>query len=194
MPTMGLGKLGSDQVVFKRKNRWMFRIGDIVGDPDQGLRALPPMKGARPNLKWKEFNIEHINETIYFPGKPDWQPFTLTVYDVCSNEDPHPNGHPVFAWIREIYDPSNETYNPIIRGTNASFKKNAFLELLTACGTVMERWVFENAWPQTANFGELEMSSSEVVLCEMTLRYDRAYPYCCRNQGGECVPGPCAPV
>ena len=55
------------------------------------------------------------------------------------------------------------------------FKKNARLELLSGCGDILEMWFFENAWPQTVEFGELDMSSSEYVTAEITLRYDRAF-------------------
>ena len=51
----------------------------------------------------------------------------------------------------------------------------ASLILYDGCGNKIERWVFENVWPQSAEFGELDMQSSEVVTGDVTLRYDRAY-------------------
>jgi hypothetical protein len=54
-------------------------------------------------------------------------------------------------------------------------KERATLEMYNGCGDVLETWVFENAWPQAVEFGDLDMSSSDVVTCDLTIRYDRAY-------------------
>jgi hypothetical protein len=40
---------------------------------------------------------------------------------------------------------------------------------------MIEGWKLEGVWCQNAEFGELDMQSSEVVTCDVSLRYDRAY-------------------
>ena len=167
--TMGFDfGLESDTVCFKRKNRWLFSIEKVMGDqssPQDKVNALPPYKGARPSISFKELEAQHINETIYFPGKPEWKPVTISLYDIKKPL------HPVFEWLKGIYDPLGETYVPSCDG----FKKEARLELFDGCGEIIETWIFENAWPQNIEFGELDMSGSELVTCDLTIRYDRAY-------------------
>ena len=49
------------------------------------------------------------------------------------------------------------------------------LVLYDGCGNPLEMWSFDGLWPQAAEFGQLDMSSAEVVTCDVTMRYDRAY-------------------
>jgi hypothetical protein len=149
---------------------------------------LPPLKGARPNLGFKEIEAPHVFENIYFPGRPDWKPIEMVLYDYCIDGN-HPNGtHPIFQWIRRIYEVNVGYYRPIaanvdvdpsvgssVFGFDVSFKKNGYLDLYDGCGNVIESWRFDNCWPLNANFGELDMGNSEVLTCDVTLRYDRAY-------------------
>lgn len=165
---MGLGPLGQGDVIFKRKFRWMVFIdeGQNIAGINQGANILPPAKSSRPNFSFKELEAQHLTETIYFPGKPDWKPINLTLYDVVKDK------HPVFDWIALAYNPNRGTFSPSI-GTN--FKKGIKLCLYDPSGYLVEQWNFDNAWPQVVEFGDLDMNSEDVVLCDITLRYDRAY-------------------
>lgn len=156
--------LSDPSICFKRKYRWLFKIPSVSAD---GVNSLPPFKSARPNISFKEMEAQHLTETVYFPGKPDWKPINLTLYDLSDS-----SSNPVLDWLWEIYDPETGEYDPSCDG----FKKDqCLLELYDGCGDAIETWVFENVWAQSVEFGELEMSSSDVVVCDITLRYDRAY-------------------
>jgi hypothetical protein len=148
----------------KRKFRWLLKIDGISA---QGVRALPPLRSARPSLSFREMEIRHLNETIYYPQKPEWKPISLVLYDTQNN-----GTHPVFDWIQKCYDPKAGDWFPVI---GKQFLKDAFLELYNGCGEVVERWVYEQAWPQNIEFGELNMADSEIVTCDLTLRYARAF-------------------
>ncbi len=45
------------------------------------------------------------------------------------------------------------------------------LVLWDGCGIPLEAWLLRNMWPQSVNFGDLDMASSEEVTVELTLRY-----------------------
>lgn len=158
----GLDNVGS---CLKRKHRWLFRIPSVSAE---GVNSLPPSKGARPNFSFKEMEAQHLSETIYFPAKPEWKPVNLTLYEVKV-----PGGHPVLNWIDTIYNPAGDgEFKPSCSG----FKKDrVMLEMYDGCGVTIETWVFENAWVQSVEFGDLDMQSSDLVVCELTIRYDRAY-------------------
>ncbi len=171
---MGLGKL--QNAVFKRKFRWLFFVEginnqQIIGD---GVNALPPSKASRPSLSFKSTSFEHLNETIFFPIKPDWKPINLVLFDTKCNMNPIWDN-----WITPMYNPKNNglNYNYPIDEKNFSnsFKKNATLKLYDGCGEIMESWVFENAYPEDINFDELSMEENGIVSITLTLRYDRAY-------------------
>ena len=157
--------------VFPRKNRWLFKIKDISA---YGINALPPSKGARPSISFKEMEAQHLTETVYFPGKPEWKPINLTLYDIkrkCKEE------HPIFEWLKKIYNPETGKWtSPCPANETTSFKKSsATLELYDGCGEILEIWTFEGVWPNNIEFGDLDMQSSDVLTCDLTLRYDRAY-------------------
>jgi hypothetical protein len=154
-----------NKTCFKRKYQWLFKLDGVIS---QGVNAIPPFRGARPSFSFKEMEVQHLNETIYFPSKAEYKPITLTLYDLKRNK------HPVFEWIKKVYNPCNTgTWKPSTGGD--SLKKSATLEIYSGCGDVLEKWKLDNCFPQTAEFGELDMSSSEVIMVDVTLRYDRAY-------------------
>jgi len=166
--------LDDPNVCFKRKHRWLFIIEGISADgSSSGVDSLPPSKSARPNISFKEIEAQHLNETIYFPGKPEWKPVSLTLYESRNGKNP------VFNWLKNIYDPNQGKYSASIISNvkdEIKFKKpTARLELYDGCGGVIEKWVYEAIWPQSVEFGDLDMATSDLVVCELTLRYDRAY-------------------
>jgi hypothetical protein len=156
--------LGEASACYKRKFRWMLKIPSISAD---GVNALPPAKAARPSISFKEMDVQHINETIYFPSKPEWKPLQVTLYDLK-----RPQEHPVWQWIKRIYDSRAGTWKPSV---SAGLKVQGRIEMYDGCGETIETWVLENVWPQDVNFGELDMGASEIVTCDLALRYDRAY-------------------
>jgi len=167
--TMGFDfGLDDSTTCFKRKNRWLFKIDGISADT-KGIDSLPPSKAARPSVSFKELEAQHVTETIYFPGKPEWKPITLSLYDLKRNK------HPIFEWLKQVYDPNGDGGNGTYKPSADGWKKQCTLEMYDGCGNVIETWTFDNAWPQSIEFGDLDMTSSEVLTCEVTLRYDRAY-------------------
>jgi len=158
-----------NKTCFKRKFRWKFKIKDVMGE---GVSALPHYKGARPGLNFREMNGEHLNETIFFPSKPEWKQIPMTLYDIVK-----PDENPVFSWIKRAYNPKNcSGWFPAV--SPESLKAIATLELFDGCGELLEVWTIEHAWPQNADFGDLEMNNSEIVTVDVNLRYDRAYITC----------------
>jgi hypothetical protein len=154
---------------WKKKNRWRFVVRDFIDMEDFGISMLPPIKSARPNVNFKEISIEHVVETITIPGKPDWGPLEVTLYDLQCNRNP------MFVWMKRLYDPKNGTYRFPVDGERGFKIPQADLELLSGCGDVLETWRYEGIWPQKIDWGELLMESSEVITVDVSFRYDRAY-------------------
>lgn len=175
MPNMGF-QYGLDRGVYcKRSFRWIFEVPGVCADPTPGVNALPPERSARPTLSFKEMEARHLNEDIYYPAKPEWRPVTLTLYDLQKSN------HPVFEWLRLVYDPRQGNWKaPICTGcgvqpASAKFIKDCYLTMVDAVGYALEIWVFQDAWLREANFQTLDMSQSSIMTCELTLRYARAF-------------------
>ena len=74
---MGL-RFGLEDLHPKTKFRWLFYLPKISADEEAGTAySLPPRRSARPSISWKEQEVQHITETIYYPFKPDWKPIPL---------------------------------------------------------------------------------------------------------------------
>ena len=154
----------------KMKNRWLFQIDKVSGVAN----ALPPIKASRPQLDFKEQQIAHLVQQLYYPIMADWKPLQLTLYDT------KPNDNAVFDWIKLVYDPKpdgGDEWSPVYNGGGGDdgFKRDAVLCLYDGCGKVVEKWKYENCYPQAVNFGDLEMNEMHIVTMDLTLRYDRAY-------------------
>jgi hypothetical protein len=172
--SMGLG-LGLEKAtsIAKQKHRWLFYFTDISA---KGIGVLPPAKSARPSMSFKELEVQHMNEIIFFPGKPEWKTISLSLYDICSTYNPK-GEHPVMNWLKRLFDPESAEYGFVIDENDDAnnFKLDATLELYDGCGNCLEKWIINNCWPQAVDFQDLDMGTSDVLLAEMTLRYDRAY-------------------
>lgn len=151
---------------FKRPFRWLFFVKDVSAS---GVDALPPQKAARPVLAFKETQVEHLTETLYYPAKPDYKPIQITLYDLNASR----GGHPVMRWIKTCFDAQEESRWQL--PAQEGFIRDARLEMYDGCGNTLESWVYENAWPQQIDFGDLDMGNSGIVTCDITLRYARAY-------------------
>lgn len=151
----------------KRKFRWLFKIPEISAS--DAVNSLPPLKSARPKLTFKEMEVQHVSETIYYPTKPEWQPLSLVLFDLKKNINP------IFDWLQKIYNPCRDSGKMWRNSGSVGFKKQGVLELYDGCGGILESWKYENIWPQSVDFGDLDMGNSDYVTAEITLRYDRAF-------------------
>lgn len=162
---------------FKRKNRWRFVVRGVIDMENFQSPVLPPIKSARPNISLKEIAIEHLIETITIPGKPEWTPLEVTLYDLQCNKNP------MFTWLKKLYEPERGIYKYLVAPGDLGFKvPQADLELVDGCGETLETWRYEGLWPQKIDWGDLDMGSSDVVTVDVSFRYDRAYYV--EQQGG----------
>lgn len=162
MAQMGIGKLGAPNVIMKRKFRWTMEISTPCG-------YVPPhycKTGARPNIDIDEVELNFLNGVTWIPGKGKWQPITVTYYDVAQFEM---SG--LLSWINTVYqftDPVN-----LKMSEKPGWAGTALLTLYDGCGTPLEFWLLQDCFPQSVNWGDLDMASSDICELEITLRYSK---------------------
>jgi hypothetical protein len=168
---MGIGQLGSDAVVLKRKFRWTLELQTCAGKIPADFVKM----AARPNLTIEETEINHLNAKTWVPGKGTWETITVTYYDVGGNGVGAAGI--LLGWLSAVYgfhDPDNLPMSSKRgNGNGGGYAGIATLKLYDGCGTEMEKWEIKDAWPQAINFGELDYSSSEEVTIELTMRYSQ---------------------
>jgi hypothetical protein len=181
---MGINRLGDPSVVFKRKFRWTFAVKPLCGTGD--IDPWFVKVASRPNLSIDETELNFLNEKMWIPGKVTYETMTVTYVDVAPKE---PSSANLYKWLGSVY----QFWNPNRKmGTNVTqYGASATLMLYDGCGKGIERWDFSDMWPQAINFGDLDMSSSDTVDIELTLRYSKfTYTALCGNVSfQECCAG-----
>lgn len=189
---------------FMLRNRWVMQIANVCGE----IGVLPPFKSARPSFSFKEMEVKHLTESVFYPIRPEWKPIKLVLYDI---KNPNISPNPIFSWLKSVYDPSQMKNNWTAPGDasfgtgtseDMAFMKYATLTMYSGCGDAVEEIIYEDCWPKEIEWGELDMGSTEVVTVDVTLRYARAYfsmdqgtgaaeP---RGPGGTFIGGPSIPI
>lgn len=181
---MGINRLGDPSIIFKRKFRWTFAVKPLCGTGD--IDPWFVKVASRPNLSVDETELNFLNEKMWIPGKVTYETMTVTYIDVAPKE---PSSANLYKWLGAVY----QFWNPNRKmGTNVNqYGAAASLMLYDGCGKAIERWDFTDMWPQAINFGDLDMSSSDTVDIELTLRYSKfTYTALCGNVGfQECCAG-----
>jgi hypothetical protein len=171
MAAMGIGKLGAPRVIFKRKFRWTLEINTPCGQ----VPAWFCKTAARPNLDIDEVELHFLNGVTWIPGKGKWQPITVTYLDVANLDL---SG--LLSWIATVYDFTDPVN--LKMSEKASWAGNALLTMYDGCGTPLEFWLLQDCFPQAVNWGDLDMSASDICELELTLRYSSvAYKSACNN-------------
>lgn len=181
---MGINRLGDPSITFKRKFRWTFAVKPLCGTGD--IDPWFVKVASRPNLSVDETEMNFLNEKMWIPGKVTYETMTVTYIDVSAKE---PSSANLYRWLGSVF----QFWNPNRKmGTNVNqYGASASLMLYDGCGNGIERWDFADIWPQAINFGDLDMSSSDTVDIELTLRYSKfTYTSLCGNVGfAECCAG-----
>lgn len=188
---MGLGAIGDGKVIFKRKFRWTFEIQYCCQSTTGNVAREFVKIGARPQIDFEEIEINYLNGKMWIPGKGTWQTMTVTYYDVSGSINAGVNTSSILGWIATIYDFTD----PICLQMNSvpeQYEGIGRLVLWDGCGNPLEGWLLRHVWPQSVNWGDLDMSSSDECTVELTLRYsDVCYQNYCPNQ--PIVKCPCSP-
>ena len=192
---MGLGKIGSSSLIFKRKFRWTMSIAYCLEGTEKFVPEEFVKVGARPQVDIEETEINYLHGKMWIPGKATWQTMTVTYYDVAGDVtglEHSANIAGLFGWLASIYD-ITDPVNLYMGSKAADYQGEALILLYDGCGSALEGWMLQNVWPQSINFGELDMSSSEECTIELTLRYSNVeYTTYCGGSIDKCPCTPCS--
>lgn len=161
---MGIGTLGFNNMIFKRKFRFTFEIqgacNNSINIPQDFVKVA-----ARPTFNVEETELNFLNGKIWVPGKASWETISVTYIDVA-----YATAAPLYNWLASIYDFTDPV--KLHMATKPSdFAGTGILKMYDGCGTVLETWTLQYMFPTAVNFGELDYSSSEICEIQLTLRY-----------------------
>jgi hypothetical protein len=166
---MGMGRLGDNAVIHKRKFRWTF---EVVRSGDRAGQVVPASfvkVAARPNLSVEETEINFLNAKRFIPGKGTFETMTITYYDVAEPGEGTGNVE-LWNWLLDVYDFSNaETLRQSSK--RDCYSGTGIIAMYDGCGNALEKWELLDCWPNAVDFGELDYAVSDVAEVTVTLRY-----------------------
>jgi len=166
---MGIGALGFNNTIFKRKFRYTFTITGICGNQGAFVPKSYVKTAARPNLAIEETEINFLNAKMFIPGKATWETITVTYIDAV-NPSNIGSFKPLWDWMASLYD-FTDPINLKMGSMRRDYSATGILDMYDGCGTLIETWQLNNMWPTAIDFGELDYSSSEECTIALTLRY-----------------------
>ena len=173
---MGIPGAGFGILHPKQKHRWQVTfVGLARLVPGASSREITRQATTitRPNLSFEEVPIHRYNSVAYIAGKHTWEPISLTVEDDIT-------GLAAYAVQGQL-----ETQQRLIGGdlpgewlnaaaTGSDYKFGTILEALDGNEGIVERWRIEGCFLMSADYGDLDYSSSEAATITMQIRYDHA--------------------
>ena len=141
----------------KLKNRYVMSI--------DGIPAYLIKTANRPSISFEEVELNHMNVKRFIKGKATWETVALTMYDPVVPSA----AQAVMEWVRLSHESVTGR-----DGYSDFYKKDVDIEVLGPVGDKVESWKLKGAWIQSANFNDLDFSSSDPIDIEVTLRYDYA--------------------
>ena len=141
----------------KMKNRYLMSI--------DGIPAYLIKTAQRPTITFEEVTLEHMNVKRYVKGKATWETIEISLYDPVV-----PSGaQAVMEWVRLHHESVTGR-----DGYSDFYKKDIDFQVLGPVGDVVEQWKLKGAFITSANFNDLDFSSSDPLDITLTLRYDYA--------------------
>ena len=123
-----------------------------------------------PNVDVDEITIPHGNEQVYVAGRARWGAGAISIRDYIDRDL-----QAVCAtWFSQVYggvlDPTDGSI-----GQPKRYKKEADIVMFAPDGTSERSWHLIGLWPQSWAPGDLSQDSSDQVVINMNLRYDKAF-------------------
>jgi hypothetical protein len=172
--TVASDNAGGNQGLLMPKLQFRFRVTflNFGVDTVNGLQLTKQVIDcSRPNVTFPDIVLPVYNSTLYLAGKYSWSPMTVNVRDDASGTVSRAVGQQLQKQLDFVEQASAAT------GQDYKFQTN--IEILdggngAVAPVVLETWELYGCFLQTANYNNLNYSTSEVVTIGLTIRYDNA--------------------
>lgn len=150
----------------QRQNNFLFQIH--LDDGIDSLNINLSLEAASlPTESSEEVELNYINVKRYVAGKTVYDTIPLVVKDMVDIG----TARALSRWRTKVYNPITDQV-----GLARDYKKSADIILFAPDGSAERTWELRGVWPISVNWGPLDMTTSDIVKIETTLRYDKAIP------------------
>jgi hypothetical protein len=176
LSNFGIPGAGSGILHPKLKNKWRVTFQDmarLVNGTNSRNLTMQATTVTRPQLEFEEVAIHRYNSTAYIAGKHTWSAMNLTVED------------DITGLASKVVKGQLETQQRLVgvdldgrwlntAATGSDYKFGIKLEMLDGDEGVVESWLLEGCFLQSADFGDLDYSASEASTIQLSVRFDHA--------------------
>jgi hypothetical protein len=141
-----------------RKNRFVFTFPS-----DTGIQSWWVSTSSLPSINQNVTELQFLNTSTWVLGRYTWEDLTITFRQFIGPS----TAQALMEWIR--LESESVTGR---QGYAAGYKRNITISMLDPTGVAVQKWVLINAFPTTANFGDLGYDSDDVSTAEISLKYD----------------------
>lgn len=196
------GPLVAPHFEYHRKNRWVMEF--LLPAPIQAAVSADSLRlnlysAARPSKNYDETTVHRMNGEVFLPGKPHFEPLTVSFYDnvvidvaVEGFGGVASTSGIMEAWNEMIYQPKRgDAFGavPNLKGKARLHMLRPTLDMesgVTDSGiepggefdwsqNIAQSWDYVGIFPQNTNYGDLSYDNSEAQMVEVTFRYDRSF-------------------
>lgn len=144
----------------KRKNRWIIEF-----PADLGFSEWMVQTSSKPSMSVNMVEIPFHNTSTKVAGRSIWEPIDITFIDAIGPS----TTQKIMEWVRQCIEHTTGRM-----GYATNYKKQLVLKMLDPAGVSVEKWTLYGAFITSANFGDLDMSSDDLIEPTITVEYDRA--------------------
>ena len=153
----------------QRKHNWSIDIGGMAEFGDMDTVTLSLLSFQLPTGSNTEVEIPYGNSRVWVPGQGNWNAIPLVIRDWVDR----PVAQTLLNWRKKVWNPLTDQIGlarDLKRGASViEFGPNS----TEGVATFPKVYTLQGVWPTQMSPGELDMTSSEPVLIQLMMRYDK---------------------
>ena len=167
----GIPGVGTGILQPKLKNLWRVTFANLGGGTDSQPLSMQAVTVTRPSVSFEKTELNRYNSKAFVAGKHTWETMTLTVEDDVTGSATRVIQEQVNRqqWLIGAQGPW------LGKGQEGSlYKFVTYLDMLDGREQLIERWIVEGCFIETADYTDLDYSDSAAVQITLTISYDHA--------------------
>lgn len=173
---VGIAGIGTGVLHPKHKNRWRAffsglggSLGASAGVPND--LSMQVVTWTRPSLSFEDIALDRYNTRAYVAGKHSFDYCQISVEDDVTNKAANAIQTQLERQQRLI-GASGPWLNT--EATAFGYKFGMLLEMMDGNEAVTESWKYEGCFLQAVDWTDLDYSTAEKVMINLTVRFDHA--------------------
>lgn len=150
--------------------KWKFNVSflnNFGGQAETRVLSQNVQSVTKPKITHESLPVDSYNSRMYYQGKHTWEPIQVTFKDDITNQ--------VARLIGAQEQRQMNHYQQTTPVAASDFKFDMQIETLDGTNAgATDVWFLEGCFLTNVDYGDLDFSSSDMVMINMTVQYDNA--------------------